>query len=182
MDKLKGGELILKGYQNIDTNWFDYRMELIESYYKENNMKIDKQEIYEASCKSAEIERQALVYTNQLFTILCYRGEGADDLVHLPMLKGKCAYLSILRNDRKSNIYWHEKMNMVQIILGHDWFGVELYPPYKFMVDTANQYHIICIPPEFTDDFPFGWKHREINTENSKGGNGRAGQTFRGTK
>ena len=124
-------------------------------------MKIDKQEIYEASCKSAEIERQALVYTNQLFTILCYRGEGADDLVHLPMLKGKCAYLSIRRNDRKSNIYWHEKMKMVQIILGHDWFGVELYPPYKFMVDTANQYHLWVLPLE--SPFPMGfWTGRAV--------------------
>ncbi|BCV06545.1 MAG: hypothetical protein CM15mV136_290 [Caudoviricetes sp.] len=38
------------------------------------------------------------------------------------------------------------------------------------MVDTANQYHLICIPPEFTDHFPFGWKHREVMSVDTKGG------------
>lgn len=47
---------------------------------------------------------------------------------------------------------WHEKMKMVQL-LGRDWLGIEIYPPYKFTVDTANQYHIICIPPDYVDGF-----------------------------
>tara|TARA_Y100000289_G_C3928275_1_gene154820 strand:- start:1928 stop:2470 length:543 start_codon:yes stop_codon:yes gene_type:complete len=178
--KLKGGELEFVGHPSIDDAWVNDRTERVKAIFDGNGHEYTHDEIHESSVRVANIERQAQIYKNSLFTVLLYKGEGADDLVHIPDLKGKCAYLSIKRNDKGSNILWHEKMKMVQILLGNDWLGLELYPPYKFMVDTANQYHIICVPPIFVDGFPFGWKHREVNKLNQKGGFGILGQNYRG--
>ena len=115
------------------------------------------------SVEYARIEKQGKIYRNETFTVVVYKGESADDVIHDSNLKGKCVLLSISRHDDSTDIRWKDKLEVIREFLGDDWMGIEIYPPEKFMVDSGNRYHVICLPPEYNNDFPFGWKHREIN-------------------
>tara|TARA_R100000734_G_C3317614_1_gene110924 strand:- start:2257 stop:2802 length:546 start_codon:yes stop_codon:yes gene_type:complete len=177
---VKGGHLDYLGNVELVDDFVEVRTKAVIAYFKENGLEIDLDEIVKSSEEVAKREQAGQVYKNSLFTVNVYRGESADDMVHIDDLKGKCVWLSIKRNDKGTNIKWSDKMALQRSLLGDDWLGIEIYPPQKFMVDTANQYHLICIPPEYVDNFPFGWKHREINATNVKGGFNQLGQTYTG--
>lgn len=180
---MKGGDFECLGNVKLPDDFAANRVETLVKMFQDQGETIsdERREIlYKESLRAAHIEEQAEIWKNSLFTVLLFKGKYADEMVHHPDIQGKCAWLSIKRNDKSDRIFWHEKMKMVQLLLGRDWLGIEIYPPYKFTVDTANQYHIICIPPDYVDGFPFGWKHREINDIDSKGGFGKLGQKYRG--
>jgi len=183
MIKIKGGELEFMGNCYINDNWIEETYQRILSWAERKHGTLsekEKKECWESAKTHAEQESMGRVWKNGIFTVNFYNGTSADDMVHTDELKGKCVWLSIKRNDKSTRIEWFDKMQIVRTLVGDDWLGMELYPPQKFMVDTANQYHIICIPPEYADSFPFGWKVREINDTDSKGGFGQLGQTYRG--
>jgi hypothetical protein len=45
-------------------------------------------------------------------------------------------------------------------IVGPEVKACELYPAESWMVDTANQYHLWCLPPG--QSFPFGFDRRLV--------------------
>ncbi len=184
MKTVKGGTLEFMGNVSINDNFINETYKRIVDWVEREHGKTlteqEKKECMESAKTISQRESMGRIYKNNMFTVNFYNGSSADDMVHHEELKGKCVWLSIKRNDKTTRIEWFDKMQIVRALLGDDWMGMELYPPQKFMVDTANQYHIICIPPEYVDDFPFGWKHREINSTNSKGGYQKLGQTYRG--
>lgn len=69
--------------------------------------------------------------------------EGQPSMVHLSM--------RTVENDVRHD--WREMQRVKNEILGPEWEGMELYPAESRVVDTANQYHLWCLP--FT--LPFGW-------------------------
>lgn len=48
---------------------------------------------------------------------------------------------------------WREMQRVKNEILGPEWEGMELYPAESRVVDTANQFHLWCLPIPL----PFGW-------------------------
>lgn len=74
---------------------------------------------------------------------------------------GKCIHLSIKRRDREPVTDWRDKQWIKNQIAGPEAEGVELYPAESRLVDTANQYHIFCIPPGCR--FPFGFSDRLVS-------------------
>ena len=181
--KVKGGDLIRMGNVTLPDNFVEMRTKAVIRILEENGQEYDFDEVVRSSEKVALLEMtEGYVYSNSIFTVHKYEGRSADDLVHVDELKGKCRWLSIKRNDKRDNIKWSDKMSIMENILSDKWLGIEIYPPAKFMVDTANQYHLICIPPEYVDTFPFGWKHREVDTLDQKGGFNKLGQTYRGNR
>ena len=183
MIHVKGGFLQYLGNVNITDNFVEETYKRLVDWNEQKFGKTltekQKKECMENAQEIARQESYGRIWKNSIFTVNFYNGSSADDMVHIEDLKGKCVWLSLKRNDKTTRIEWFDKMQIVRALLGDDWMGIELYPPQKFMVDTANQYHIICIPPEYVDHFPFGWKHREINDIDSKGGFMKLGQTYR---
>ena len=181
--KVKGGDLINMGNVTLPKDFVENRMWAIRDWYVENGKYDYDLEDIRDTCRSVALkEMDGVIFENSIFAVNKYEGKSADELVHTEELKGKCVWLSIKRKDKGDNIKWSDKMSIMENLLGDEWLGIEIYPPAKFMVDTANQYHLICIPPEFTDHFPFGWKHREVMSVDIKGGYNKLGQTYRGNR
>ena len=111
-------------------------------YPKDENGKYDYDlEDIRDTCRSVALkEMDGVIFENSIFAVNKYEGKSADELVHTEELKGKCVWLSIKRKDKGDNIKWSDKMSIMENLLGDEWLGIEIYPPAKFMVDTANQY------------------------------------------
>ncbi len=116
-------------------------------------------------------------YINNVYQVAVYRGEDADDLVHVEELKGRCVWLSIKRIDRKPMNNWQDMQTIKNRIVGSDRDAIQMFPAETRIVNTANQYHLIVLPSDTI--FPFGWGRRAVVTENNKEPN-EANQTFRG--
>jgi uncharacterized cupredoxin-like copper-binding protein len=83
------------------------------------------------------------MWKNDLYTVTVRRN---DKGVH---------HLSIRRNDRKPAHDWRHFQQIKNDIAGESIEAIELYPAESRLVDTANQYHLWCLPPGQT--FPFGF-------------------------
>lgn len=65
-------------------------------------------------------------------------GDGEDRLRHI----------SINRLDRRPMRNWRHLQQIKNEVCGELWTGIELFPPEDRLVDSANQYHLSCFPPE----------------------------------
>ena len=60
-------------------------------------------------------------------------------------------HLSVKRHDKQPIHDWRDMQKIKNSLAGPQYEGVELYPPEKRLVDTANQYHIwVFGDPEFS--------------------------------
>lgn len=86
--------------------------------------------------------------------------------------------LSIKRIDKREIKDWREFQRIKTEILGPDVEGIELYPREDRLLDTANQYHLWCLPAgQF---FPFGYFDGRIVSDSScRGGLERSGSRQR---
>ena len=142
--KVKGGDLINRGNVTLPKDFVEKRMWAIRDYYLENGKYDYDLEDIRDTCRSVALkEMDGVIFENSIFAVNKYEGKSADELVHTEELKGKCVWLSIKRKDKGDNIKWSDKMSIMENLLGDEWLGIEIYPPAKFMVDTANQYHLI---------------------------------------
>jgi len=57
-------------------------------------------------------------------------------------------YLSINRLDRRAMRNWRHLQQIKNEVCGELWTGIEFFPPEDRLVDSANQYHLYCFPPE----------------------------------
>jgi hypothetical protein len=74
---------------------------------------------------------------------------------------GECMHLSIKRLDRQPVTDWRDKQWIKNQSAGPEAEAVELYPAESRLVDTANQFHLFCIPPGHR--FPFGFESRMVS-------------------
>jgi hypothetical protein len=72
-------------------------------------------------------------------------------------------WLSIKRRDRKAIRDGRDFQRIKNELLGTICEGVELYPMENRYVDTANQYHLFCLPPG--KRFSFGFEERIVSHE-----------------
>jgi hypothetical protein len=57
-------------------------------------------------------------------------------------------HLSINREDRRPVRNWRHLQQIKNEVCGGLWTGVEYFPPEDRLIDSANQYHLFCFPPE----------------------------------
>ena len=114
-------------------------------------------------------------WQNDIYIILVYRNEAADDMVHDPEYKGKCTWLSIRRRDRRPVNNWQDMQTIKNRLCGTECDAIQIFPKESKMVNTSNQYHLIVMPEEV--NIPFGWQARFVKKENR---NSTTVQTFRG--
>lgn len=77
-------------------------------------------------------------------------------------------HLSIKRLDKEAVHDWRDFQRIKNEIVGPEAEGVELYPAESRLVDTANQYHIWCLPPGHV--FPFGFDEGRVVSEETGDG------------
>lgn len=94
---------------------------------------------------------QQEMWKNDLYTVVVTRN---DKGVH---------HLSIRRNDRKPAHDWRHFQQIKNDIAGESIEAIELYPAERRLVDTANQYHLWCLPPGQT--FPFGFINGNVSDD-----------------
>lgn len=78
---------------------------------------------------------------------------------------GDVIWLSICRMDRQPIHSWRDFQKIKNMLLGEEWYGYEVYPDERQLVDTANQYHLWCFPKSLGFGFNEG---RTVNYESSK--------------
>jgi hypothetical protein len=69
-------------------------------------------------------------------------------------------HLSIRRNDRKTMRDWRDLQRIKNELCGYECEAVELFPAESRLVDTANQFHLWCLPRGAR--FPFGFDFRSV--------------------
>lgn len=96
------------------------------------------------------------VWINDLYQVSVFRDNNAAGQVLI--------HLSIRRLDREIIHDWRELQEIKNRLVGRECEAVELYPAESRMVDTANQYHLFCVPDP-TYRFPFGFGTRLVSGE-----------------
>jgi hypothetical protein len=76
-------------------------------------------------------------------------------------------HLSIKRLDKEPIHDWRDLQRIKNEICGPECFAIEIYPPEKYLVDSANQYHLWCFDSEM--DIPFVFHHRLVSEESTNG-------------
>lgn len=74
---------------------------------------------------------------------------------------GLMLHLSIKRNDQREIKDWRDLQRIKNEIAGPECEAVELYPAESRLMDTANQYHLWCLPPGHR--WPFGYNGRTVS-------------------
>ena len=90
------------------------------------------------------------------------------------MYKGKCTYISIKRKDKKALHDWRHFQQIKNELVGKEVEGIEMYPAESRLHDTANQFHIFCLPQGTS--VKFVWEFRDVNYEHQEGGHNKRGQ------
>lgn len=86
-------------------------------------------------------------------------------LLEAPGVPGeRVVHLSIKRNDRKPMRDWRDLQRIKNELVGYECEAVELFPADSRLVDTANQYHLWCIPMPGVR-FPFGFDYRAVDDD-----------------
>jgi hypothetical protein len=155
--KLRGGSLELTSLQPITERTMRNRIADVRKLQPELN-RVSDDMLRAALLK----ELNAEIWINKHYQVAVYRGKEADELVHIDELKGRCMWLSIKRRDKKPVNNWQDFQTIKNVLSGEDCDAIQIYPAERHLVNTANQYHLICLPAD--EELPFGWKKRMVNT------------------
>jgi hypothetical protein len=156
-NKLRGGSLELTSLQPITERTMRNRIADVRKLQPELN-RVSDDMLRAALLK----ELNAEIWINKHYQVAVYRGKEADELVHIDELKGRCMWLSIKRRDKKPVNNWQDFQTIKNVLAGEDCDAIQIYPAERHLVNTANQYHLICLPAD--EELPFGWKKRMVNT------------------
>jgi hypothetical protein len=126
----------------------------------------------DAICKKNGLTIECWV--NDIYEVWVYRKKNCDMLVHNSMYKGKCTYLSIKRKDKKALHDWRHFQQIKNELVGKEVEGIEMYPAESRLHDTANQFHIFCLPQGTS--IKFGWQFRDVDYKHQEGGHNKRGQ------
>ena len=86
-------------------------------------------------------------------------------------LKNDIIHLSIKNYDRNTDIPWQHKQWIKNEVLGREYEGLELFPAESRMINTANQYHIWCLPKGIV--VPIGWFEGRVVSNQQPLGRGK---------
>ena len=120
----------------------------------------------------------AEIYVNNIYQVAVYRNDDADELVHIPELKGRCTWLSIKRKDKRPVNNWQDMQTIKNRLVGTNCDAIQLFPSENRMVNTANQYHLIVLPEG--EKIPFGWQQRTVDINNTTNEPDKPTQSFDG--
>jgi hypothetical protein len=67
--------------------------------------------------------------------------------------------LSIKRRDKEAILDWRDMQKIKNDLVGKETTMIQIFPPEKHLVDTANQYYFYVFQ---NYEFPFGFKHRLV--------------------
>ena len=84
------------------------------------------------------------------------------------------ANILIKRKDKKALHDWREFQQIKNELVGKEVEGIEMYPAESRLHDTANQFHIFCLPTGTS--VKFGWDFRAVDYEHQDGGHNKRGQ------
>ncbi len=106
-------------------------------------------------------------YVNNRFEVWVYVTSFVGDVEgkQAPM-----AHLSIKRRDKLGIDFnhWRILQRIKDEIIGEECEGIELFPREDRLMDSANQYHIWCLPPGHI--WPVGYPDRVVASETTLGG------------
>lgn len=74
---------------------------------------------------------------------------------------GSVAELSIKRRDKEALYDWRDIQLIKNQLFGANCTAIQIFPPERHLVDTANQYYFYVFSDAF--EFPFGFKERLLN-------------------
>lgn len=107
-------------------------------------------------------------FANKVYSVRIYAGKypkpGAARSGNMPAFTHPtwdCLNLSITRIDEKPGIPWWIKMAIKDQLVGPEREAVEIYPPAADVLDPANIYYLIVLPPGET----LGFHHTEVDQE-----------------
>lgn len=81
---------------------------------------------------------------------------------------GDVIQLSIKRRDQRPVRDWRDFQRIKNQLVGPECEAIELYPAESRLVDTANQFHLWCIPdPGYR--WPVGYSTRHVSGESGAG-------------
>lgn len=153
--KLRGGKLKITSIQPANEAVMQQRIadaKRLQPHLDDNLIRV-----------GLEREERAEVWVNSHYQVNVYRGADADELVHVPELQGRCTWLSIKRRDKKPVNSWQDFQTIKNVLVGEGCDAIQIYPAEERLMNTANQYHLICLPEDTS--LPFGWKRRVVKTE-----------------
>jgi hypothetical protein len=107
-----------------------------------------------------DVLRNESIFVNETYQVNVRRANTLDGFP--PMV-----HLSIKRLDKQVIRDWREFQAIKNALVGKDAEAVELYPAEDRLVDTANQYHLWCLPPG--QRFPFGFLERVVDYQSVAG-------------
>lgn len=76
---------------------------------------------------------------------------------------GEIYEMSIKRRDKEALYDWRDIQRIKNDLFGSNTTAVQLFPPERHLVDTANQYYFYVFADSF--EFPFGFKERLLNNK-----------------
>lgn len=80
-------------------------------------------------------------------------------------------WLSIKNRDKSARHDWRDFQRLKTELLGADVEGIEIYPAEDRVVDTCNQWHLICFQPG--QRVPFGYQYTHLSEKQNEGGSQR---------
>lgn len=91
------------------------------------------------------------IWSNGRYQVICrtQEPEGGNPMKHL----------SVHLHDRSPMRNWRHLQQIKNEVCGEDWTGIEFFPPEGRLVDSANEYHLFCFPPEV--EFGVGFMEEE---------------------
>ena len=117
---------------------------------------------YASLKKMFEVEAEAEVYVNDIYTVTKADAVQAEMVQHRDGGWPPMWYLSIKRNDKEVIWDWRELQEIKNLICGESNEGMQLFPAESRVVDTVNQYHLFVLkePNLF---IPVGFPTREVS-------------------
>ncbi len=166
----KGGALIKTSASPQSKEIFNKQAKKIIEAYPHMTLKQAQMGLYK--------EIFAEIYVNNIYQVAVYRNKDADELVHVPELKGRCTWLTIKRKDKRNVNNWQDMQTIKNRLVGTNCDAIQLFPAENRMVNTANQYHLIVLPEDAS--IPFGWVTRVVDTNNRINEPNKSAQSFKG--
>jgi len=99
-----------------------------------------------------------LIFMNDTYQVNVDTNTHRESPIGLPIV-----HLSIKRIDKEPIHDWRDLQEIKNVIVGEEVDAVELYPAESRRVDSANQYHLWCLPQG--NFFPIGWMERFVQDE-----------------
>jgi hypothetical protein len=174
MSQLKGGKL--KRVSLAPRNKEAVEAQAIK-FFKDSksNVNFTLEQIKESFFREEKRNQTLEVYANSIYMVFVDR---QTDLAE-GELKNKMTHLSIKRKDKRPCNSWSDFQAIKNELVGEEVDAVEVYPKESNLVNTANQYHLWCFPPELRLGFGFQARATVEKNIESEDGDGQVGQTFK---